>query len=103
MAAPTPPRVVPTLTEVVRPATRSRAGDMLSHEQLVHRVLQRVDLSIDQRLREAIARVVLDQTRQLAPALRAEIEQVVITTVTEALAEELGPDRPGPQGPPAAA
>jgi len=100
MAAPLPPRVVPTLTEVVRPATRPRAADALSHEQLVHRVLQRVDLTIDRRLREAIARVVLEHSRQIAPALRAEIEQVVITTVTEALSEELGPERETP--PPAA-
>ena len=92
MATPVP-RVVPTLTEVVRPATRPRGGDTLSQEQLVHRVLQRVDLTIDRRLREAIARVVLDHSRQLAPALRAEIEQVVITAVTEALSEELAPAR----------
>jgi len=90
-----PPRYVPTLTEVVQGGARSAsAGDPVSQEQLVHRVMQRVDLTLDRRLREAIARVVLEHSRQLAPALRQEIEAVVSAAVAEALSEELDPTRP---------
>lgn len=82
-----PPRFVPTLTEVVRPAA---AGvGTVSEEQLVHRILQRVDLSLDRRLREAVASVVLEQTRDLGPLLRAEIELVVREAVAQAVADEV--------------
>lgn len=91
MAGRTPPRFVPTLTEVVQGAPKPGASDRLTQEQLVHRIMQRIDLTLDRRLREAIGRVVLEQTRQLAPTLRAEIEAVVTATVSEVLSEELGP------------
>lgn len=99
----TPPQYVPTLTEVVQPVvldTQHAASAFmpaspvapptgLSEEQLVHRILQRVDLLLERRLREAIATVVLEQTRSIAPALREEIEIVVRQTVSDALAQEL--------------
>ncbi|MBA2960862.1 MULTISPECIES: hypothetical protein [Ramlibacter] len=94
-----PPRYVPTLTEVVggpRPAT---TDEQLAQEQLVHRVMQRIDLTLDRRLREAIASVVLEHSRQLGPALREEIEAAVSAAVSEALAEELRPGRSGPSQP----
>ena len=58
MAARQPPRFVPTLTEVVAPsvagaAGSARAGAMLAEEQLVHRIMQRIDLTLERRLREA--------------------------------------------------
>jgi hypothetical protein len=56
---------------------------------LVQRVLQRVDVTLERRLREAIATVVLEQTRALGPALREQIESVVRQAVTQALAEEI--------------
>ncbi|MBI2772153.1 MAG: hypothetical protein HYX47_21220 [Burkholderiales bacterium] len=88
----TPPRFVPTLTEVVRvdgaqPLAQQPAA--LSPEQLVHRIMQKVDLTLDRRLREAIATTVLEQTRSLGPQLREEIEAVVRDTVSQAMAEEL--------------
>jgi hypothetical protein len=65
-------------------------------EQIVHRVMQRVDLSMEQRLREAVAVLVLEQTRNLVPLLREEIERVVKRSVAEAVAAELAPaGRPG--------
>jgi hypothetical protein len=94
MAGRMPPRFVPTLTEVVQGASRPGAAEPLSQEQLVHRIMQRIDLTLDRRLREAIAKVVLDHSRQLAPALREEIETVVATAVSEALADELDPGGP---------
>jgi hypothetical protein len=93
MAARLPPRFVPTLTEVVQGGSANAGMDRLAQEQLVQRIMQRVDLTLDRRLREAIASVVLEQSRLLAPALREQIEAVVGATVSEALAEELDPAR----------
>lgn len=58
-------------------------------ELLVHRVMQRVDVSLDIRLRGAIAAVVEEQTRSIVPRLREEIEAVVRQAVYEAVADEL--------------
>jgi hypothetical protein len=95
MAARTPPRFVPTLTEVVKtspaPANAHAAG--MSEEQLVQRVMQRVDLALERRLREAIAAAVLEQTRSIAPLLREEIEAAVRQTVAQAFADELAARR----------
>ena len=100
MATRTPPRFVPTLTEVVRvPAatpTDAAAAPMLSQEQWVHRIMQRVDITLDRRLREAIATVVLEQTRTLAPMLREQVEAVVRQAVAQALEEELDATKNSP-------
>ena len=88
-----PPRFVPTLTEVVQGASANAGAERLAHEQLVHRVMQRVDLTLDRRLREAIASVVLEHSRQLAPALREQIQAAVGAAVSEAFVEELDPAR----------
>ena len=93
MAGRTPPRFVPTLTEVVRGGTAAaRPGGGLTQEQLVSRVMQRVDLVLERKLREAIAATVLEQTRALGPILREEIELVVREAVSQAFADELGGD-----------
>ena len=98
MATRTPPKFVPTLTEVVRggvAASASKEEAALTQEQLVQRVMQRVDLALDRRLREAIAATVLEQTRALGPVLREEIEIVVRDAVSQAFAEELAaPSKP---------
>ena len=91
-----PPRFVPTLTEVVQPQANAPGGgpdpavmDLHFQEQMVHRVMQRVDVGLDQRLRDAIATVVQEQTRSVLPRLREEIESVVRQVVYEAVADEL--------------
>jgi hypothetical protein len=94
MAQRSPPRFVPTLTEVVQGSAANAAAERVSQDELVHRVMQRIDLTLDRRLREAIASVVLEQSRQLAPALREQIEAAVTAAVSEALADELEPGRP---------
>ena len=92
MAARTPPKFVPTLTEVVRSGVaEAKAEGGLTQEQLVARVMQRVDLLLERKLRESIAATVLEQTRALGPILREEIELVVREAVSQALAEELAP------------
>lgn len=92
MSARKPPSYVPTLTEVVAPAAPAQpptdATTLLSEEQLVHRVMRRVERDLDARLREAIAAVVLEQTRLLGPMLRDEIAHVLREAVAEAVAEE---------------
>ena len=105
----TPPRYVPTLTDVVQadqelllaasedaalpeaPTLLPCAGDL--EEQLVHRVLQRVDMVLEQRLRSCIAQVTQEQTRSLVPRLREEVESVVRQSVYEAMAQELAAER----------
>ena len=92
MTSRTPPRYVPTLTEVVVPPAgegRPALAGGLSQDQIIRRVMERVDLTLERRLREAIAATVIEQTRSLAPLLREEIEAVVRETVSEAFAEEL--------------
>lgn len=99
---PVPPRFVPTLTEVVRPSAAPTpepslrlplqqgvlpAGAVLE-EQLVRRVLQRVDIALDRRLREAIGQLILAHTQTLASDLREEIEQVVRQSVRQAFEQE---------------
>jgi hypothetical protein len=93
-----PPRFVPTLTEVVqspaasltaaKPDAAGGEAEFLQ-EQLVHRVMQRVDLTLDRLLRETVGRLVLEHTQALAPSLRDEIEIVVRQSVNQAFEQEL--------------
>jgi hypothetical protein len=99
MASRIPPRFVPTLTEVVTGPRPAATDEPLTQEQLVHRIMQRIDLTLDRRLREAIASVVIEHSRQLGPALRDEIEAVVSAAVSDALSEELDQARPGTSEP----
>jgi len=97
---PMPPRFVPTLTDVVQPvmaqeqrmppASTSAAIELLE-DQVVHRVMQRVDLVLERRLREAVGQVILAHTQALGPRLREEIELVVRESVSQAVAQELSP------------
>jgi len=126
----TPPRFVPTLTEVVQnspvqasppfapfvplvqqatsdfaapsipsaPSAPSAPLDILATEaledQIIHRVMQRVDLSLERRLQEAVSAMVLSQTQSLVPRLREEIEFVVRQSVSDAVADELATRSP---------
>ena len=103
-AAPLPEPVVPPLQQpialdpapvpVPTPVVEAVLPPQLAipdgfEELLVHRVMQRVDVGLDQRLRDAIATVVQEQTRSVLPRLREEIESVVRQVVYEAVADEL--------------
>jgi len=98
MATRTPPRFVPTLTEVVQqqsgpvpltPTPTPAPAPALSQDQLAQRVLQRVDLALERRLRETIATVIVEQTAALTPVLRERIETLVRELVAQAVAEEI--------------
>ena len=94
-----PPRFVPTLTEIMHPppesfarpdGPESPAVDLPRlQEQMVHRVMQRVDLTLERLLRETVGRLVLEHTQALAPSLRDEIEIVVRQSVNQAFEQEL--------------
>ena len=112
-----PPRFVPTLTEVVDPGSVSfmpvvpvvpvvsRLPDIRLptasipslpdeslrqlEDQLLHRVMQRVDLVLERRLHEAVSHTILTHTQTLGPRLREEIELVVRESVSQAIAQEL--------------
>ena len=93
-----PPRFVPTLTDVVHPVSSFSAKPVdevvrydavALEDQIVHRVMQRVDLVLERRLREAVAQVILSHTQALGPRLREEIELVIRESVSQAVAQEL--------------
>ena len=96
-----PPRFVPTLTEVVHPSPITVQAPSLDQAagasafpaelevQMVHRILQRVDLILERRLREAVGQMILEQTQSLAPRLRDELEKVVHQSVKQAFEQEI--------------
>lgn len=96
-SASVPPRFVPTLTDVVHPdhfSPKPTEGEVRHNavqleDQIIHRVMQRVDLVLERRLREAVAQVILSHTEALGPRLREEIELVVHESVSQAVAQEL--------------
>ena len=97
---PVPARFVPTLTDVVKPVLAQQlqpgpafatAALELLEDQVVHRVMQRVDMVLERRLREAVGQVILAHTQALGPRLREEIELVVRESVIQAVAQELTP------------
>jgi tRNA A37 N6-isopentenylltransferase MiaA len=97
-----PPRFVPTLTEVVQPCAvtvqtlpLNGAAELLAisadeQAQIVQRILQRVDLMLERRLREVVGQLILEQTQTLAVRLREEIEHVVSQSVNQAVEQEMG-------------
>lgn len=101
-----PPRFVPTLTEVVHPSPvtaqappleKANGAPALAVEleaQMVQRVLQRVDLILERRLREAVGQMILEHTQSLAPRLREEIEKVVGQSVKQAFEQEIAQTTP---------
>jgi hypothetical protein len=62
-------------------------------DQLMHRLMQRVDVSLERYLHDAVASMVLQHTHALVPRLREEVEFVVRQAVSEAVAAEF-PQRP---------
>lgn len=68
---------------------RSDAEIVRLEEQLLHRVLQRVDLSLEERLSDTVSAAVQQQLDSMLPRLREEIEAVLRALVIEAMAAEL--------------
>lgn len=93
-----PPRFVPTLTEVFQPVpqpvlTPGEAAMPMTlspgqQDEMVKRVLQCIDMTLERRLREAVGQLILEHTETLAPRLREEIERVVRQSVNQAFEHE---------------
>jgi len=85
----------PAVTEAsqavaLNPAARlSEAEAFRLEEQLLHRVLQRVDLSLEERVSDAVSAAVQHHLDTMIPGLRREIEAVLRALVSESLAHEL--------------
>jgi hypothetical protein len=72
------------------PAAQFSQAEIVSlEEQLLHRVLQRVDLSLEERLSDTVSAAVQHQLDAMVPRLRNEIEAVLRALVIEAMAAEL--------------
>lgn len=101
-----PPRYLPVLTETVDavdtggrpapvappaapPSTAVPLGLDGLEDDLVHRLMQRVDVALEQQLHDAVASMVLQHTHALVPRLREEVEFVVRQAVAQAVAAEL--------------
>lgn len=90
-ALPSIPVVAVDLADAVaiRPEQLSDADAFRLEEQLLHRVLQRVDLQLEERLSDAVSAAVQHQLDEMVPRLRGEIESVLRSLIVEALAREL--------------
>jgi hypothetical protein len=95
MPEPRPEPVAPAVPEPSQAvaldpqALLSEADAFRLEEQLLHRVLQRIDLSLEERLSDAVSAAVQQQLDAMVPRLRGEIETVLRTLVSDALAQEL--------------
>jgi hypothetical protein len=88
--SPPAPPVDPAEAVALPPAEqRSDAEIVRLEEQLLHRVLQRVDLSLEERLSDTVSAAVQQQLDAMVPRLREEIEAVLRALVIEAMAAEL--------------
>ena len=82
-------RLDQTLDEPQAQIAQSAQTTQLTEDYLVRRLMQRVDLVLEKRLKEAIEQVVEAQTRTLAQRLREELESVLRHSVCEAVEAEL--------------
>jgi hypothetical protein len=86
-------RSLPTLTEVVpaqAPAAAPLAnGPSMDEEALMLRVLQRLELTLDEQVRQVVATVLDEQMKELAPRIRQRVDAAVRKAVTQAVAGEL--------------
>lgn len=58
-------------------------------DELTHQIMQKVDYVLAQRIKEAVALIIEQQTRTLLPQLREELESTVRKTLDEATADVL--------------
>lgn len=90
-----PPSFVPTLTDVVVPeppvarAVPAQADADDIEELVVQRVMERVELSLEDQLTDAVSAVVQLHLDAMTAQLRDEIESVVRRLTADALAREL--------------
>lgn len=88
-------RSLPTLTEVVMAPTpqasapQASPGPSFEEEVLVQRVLQRLELTLDEQVRAVVSSALEEQMKELAPRIRQRVDNAVRKAVTQAVAGEL--------------
>ncbi len=95
----TPPRFVPTLTEVVKSpelataiapqAAPQASAQSLDEQAWTARIMQDLDVTLEAKLRQVVAKVVSEQLSGMVPVLRAELEFCVKDAVRQALARQI--------------
>lgn len=83
-----PMRVVPTLTEIVRPDDFA-VTDALEQQQLAERLLQRIMPSVEAQLRTTLQALVQDHLRMMEPRLQQAVELAARQVITKAVADGL--------------
>jgi len=90
-----PATVEPSEAVALSPEARlSEASAFRFEEQLLHRVMQRVDLEMEERLSDVVSAAVQHHLDTMIPSLRKEIEAVLRALVSESLSRELS-ENPG--------
>ena len=90
-------RSLPTLTEVVDASVpgpvpvQDPAKPVVDEEALVQRVLERLEGSLEEQVRQVVATALEDQMKELAPRIRQRVDNAVRKAVTQAVAGELKP------------
>ena len=95
--AATPPRYLPTLTEVVNlppSSTHSSSNEnpkdsIDTAQDLVDRIIQRLMPVMQIKLREIVASVIHEEIREMEPRLMQVVESMARQTVTQALAQDV--------------
>lgn len=93
----TPPRHLPTLTEVVNlpqaktltPLNETHQASIETAQDLADRIIQRLMPVMQIKLREIAASVIHEEIRAMEPRLLQEIEQMARQTVTQALSQDV--------------
>ncbi len=83
-------RSLPTLTEVVAgpPAPPAAAVPSSAEDAIVERVLQRLEGTLEEQIRKAVAEALEVQMKDLAPRIRQRVD----SAVRKAMAGELKPE-----------
>ena len=68
------PRFLPTLTEVVQPATFAAVRKSLPDDTMTQRIIEHLLPEIEQQLRDSLQALVQEHLNSLRPGLRAAIE-----------------------------
>ena len=93
----TPPRYLPTLTEVVNlppsntltPLNEAHKDSIDTAQDLADRIIQRLMPVMQLKLREIVASVIHEEIHAMEPRLMQEIEQMARQTVTQALTQDV--------------
>ncbi len=85
------PRFLPTLTEVVqvRASTHAASAPDVDVDELIDRIMLRLDGPLQGALQAALGSLVIDKLREMEPRIRDEVDRAVRLTVEEAIAQEI--------------